>query len=935
MAKFTISPGVTIRESDQSQYAATNPGTANVAVLVGYAEKGPFEPTYVSSQQDFAYKFGKTLKDVPYLAQAAYKFFDEGQSLLVVRAGDDRDPSAYPNAATFASKTIRIAPEEISATIGSQTFRATANLLAGSFTPGADYTFKVVADQRAFQSTKYVETWTGKAAESYNGEGDPLPSTTILDGVLKIAGENSTSNSFECNFKQDTLDGDTVEFYGTGSRSGSTLGSTFTSTVRQYRNNDTYQDVDANYMTINGVYGAAVAGTANRFAGFDWENTPQNFKVTLGAVTYVVSLDTACTTIAEVVAEINTKLADAVIDGTSTPADISSKIEAIGLLTQVNTAYVALKHKTGPESGFTLAVGSPDALVTLGLAPGTYDDATALTGRYDSSIDSVSYSGDFVFTRTATTAAALSFQDAIDISIVAPANGGWTLSSIASAIQAKLDLAFSPTYNFPKSRAIAEIEMSSGKVKIKAAGAANETFASLVRITAGSGNSLISLLGGTDGAVDGDPTQSIGEAIVTLRAKEKGSYGNKLIFRTEIQTVRTGQTTLTYDNVYVLLDGKEVSAYPKVSWTDATSANYILTRMANDAFVAIEALDEDDNSTLAKLPVGDWTLGDEDLPNGVEAGDAEITAFALGTNGWTATNGVIMSMSADFVNAIDKVSNPEVFEFNLIAAPGDASSTVQNAIQDLCDSRRDCFGITDAAEFGLGLGIKDKTREITEVNAACSTLNSSYVGTFWPWIQDYDSDNAQYVWLPPSIYALKAMVYTDNVADPWWAPAGLRRGKVSALNVEYSPTNTDRDILYGDTAIVNPIVKFVNEGISIWGQKTAQRTKSATDRINVRRLLIYAEKLIAKMARGFLFEPNDSANWAAFARQANAILEPIRQRRGLYQFQVVCDESTNTSDLIDQNIMAGKIFLQPTKTIEFIQVDFTISASGELTVTEG
>ena len=197
-------------------------------------------------------------------------------------------------------------------------------------------------------------------------------------------------------------------------------------------------------------------------------------------------------------------------------------------------------------------------------------------------------------------------------------------------------------------------------------------------------------------------------------------------------------------------------------------------------------------------------------------------------------------------------------------------------------------------------------------------------------------DNDQYVWLPPSIYAMKQMVYTDNVSDPWFAPAGMRRGRISALGVEYSPSELERDLLYGDGKIVNPIVNFVDGGITIWGQKTAQRTKSATDRINVRRLLIYAEKLIAKMARGFLFEPHDPANWAAFARQANAILEPIRQRRGLTTYTVVCDDSTNTLALIDQNIMAGKIFIQPTKAIEFLTVDFTINAaSGATTIAEG
>ncbi|MFW6225815.1 MAG: phage tail sheath C-terminal domain-containing protein, partial [bacterium] len=372
----------------------------------------------------------------------------------------------------------------------------------------------------------------------------------------------------------------------------------------------------------------------------------------------------------------------------------------------------------------------------------------------------------------------------------------------------------------------------------------------------------------------------------------------------------------------------------KVNWEDPADPNFFVTRMAADPFIVIEAEDEDENATCAKLPDGDWKLGQAELPEGVDINDVEIIEHNVGTNGWTEVDGIITSMSNDFKKALTKIYNPEVYEFNLVAVPGTADPIVQNAIQDICESRKDCFGVIDAAPFGIGLGIKDGINDVTEVTSAVGTINSSYVGAFWPWLQDYDADNEQYIWLPPSIYALKSMIYTDNIADPWFAPAGTTRGKVSALDVEYSPSRPDRDLLYGDTNIVNPIVYFVGEGITIWGQKTGQRTKSATDRINVRRLLIYAEKLIAKMARGFLFEPNDSANWAAFTRQANAILEPIRQRRGLYQYTVICDESTNTADLINQNIMAGKIFVQPTKTTEFIEVEFTINAAGEVEVTE-
>ena len=145
--RFLISPGVSLREIDQSQYASTTPGTGNVTTLIGYAEKGSFEPTYVYGIQDFVQKFGKTLQDVPYLAQAVYKYFEEGDSALIVRAGDDRDSALYPNAAKQASKTIKVNPNDVTATGGYQQFSySDAVVAAGAFTPSANYGFRLHAD---------------------------------------------------------------------------------------------------------------------------------------------------------------------------------------------------------------------------------------------------------------------------------------------------------------------------------------------------------------------------------------------------------------------------------------------------------------------------------------------------------------------------------------------------------------------------------------------------------------------------------------------------------------------------------------------------------------------------------------------------------------------------------------------------------------------
>jgi len=941
MARFLLSPGVVTREVDNSQYATTQP-VGNVAAIVGYAEKGPFEPRITSSTQEFNQVYGKTLGDTPYLAQAAYKYFSQGQSLLVVRAGDNRDPDLYPMAAQYASKKVRLGEKDIAASAGSQSFTRATALTAGTFAPGAEFGFKVVADHRAFVEPKFVETWGVTTHELSNGLGVASPAGDTEDLVVKIAYSKLGDKTFEVNYKEENLTGSfTEEKGGLGSKTGDSLGSKVTSTVYSYAKNGVYAESKSRYTFINAEYTATALGNVDRKVGFDWNVTPQEFKLFLDNVNYVVTLDLKTISAVEIVSHINTKLTAAVDESTANIVDLTGDIEAFVMTTKKDgTSYVGIKRKAAVvaavnTTGFTLPIS--EGATALGLSPKEYKDADTIFGLFHSENDVAGqvFDGNVLLTKKGSIEAGVeSFEQPIDVVVTAPASGAWALANIATQIQTILTAGYTQYQSNPI-RAKAEIDASSGKIKLTTRTTAAEGYRAMVRVKNSSANSLIDLIG-LDLPKDGVQERPVGEAVITLQAAEKGSYGNKLVLRTETKKQQTGPSTVEeFYNVYVLLDGKEVSVYQRINWSDSENAKFIPKILASDSYIHMEAEDEDGNFILERLPDGDWILGTPDLPEGVSSLVANVIDYSVGTNGWTENqDGVIISMDTDLINALKKVYNPEVYDFNLVAAPGGAASSVQNEIQNLCEARHDCFGIIDAAPFGLGLGVKEKLNHVSEINSMNENIVSSYVGAYWPWLQDYDADNKQYIWLPPSIYALTQMVYTDNVADPWFATAGLSRGKVTALDVEYSPTNSERDILYGDTNIINPIVKFVGEGIAIWGQKTGQRTKSALDRINVRRLMIYAEKLIAKMARGFLFEQNDAANWAAFARQANAILEPIRQRRGLYQYQVVCDASTNTSDLINQNIMAGKIFVSPTKTVEFIEVEFTINASGDVSFTE-
>ena len=195
------------------------------------------------------------------------------------------------------------------------------------------------------------------------------------------------------------------------------------------------------------------------------------------------------------------------------------------------------------------------------------------------------------------------------------------------------------------------------------------------------------------------------------------------------------------------------------------------------------------------------------------------------------------------------------------------------------------------------------------------------------WVQTIDPDLGSQVWVPASTMILGTYAFNDSSAEAWFAPAGLNRGGLSTvLRAERKLTNGNRDTLY--TNNVNPIATFPNAGVVVFGQKTMQKKASALDRVNVRRLLIELKSYISQVADVLVFQQNTMATRNDFLSQVNPYLESVQQRQGLYAFKVVMDDSNNTPDVIDRNQMVGQIYLQPTKTAEFIYLDFNILPTG-------
>ena len=278
--------------------------------------------------------------------------------------------------------------------------------------------------------------------------------------------------------------------------------------------------------------------------------------------------------------------------------------------------------------------------------------------------------------------------------------------------------------------------------------------------------------------------------------------------------------------------------------------------------------------------------------------------------------------ATDYTNMIALMANQDDYRFNVITIPGltiiDNATQVTNLANNV-QSRGDAILVTDTYYFGATLS--------QTIAAASSPINNSYAATYWPWLQTIDPGTGQLVWVPASTMIPGVYAFNDSVSEPWFAPAGINRGGLNTVvRAERKLSQTNRNDLY--VGNVNPIATFPGTGVVVYGQKTLQKKASALDRVNVRRLLIALKSYITQVANNLVFEQNTIATRNQFLSQVNPYLESVQQRQGLYAFRVIMDDSNNTPDVIDRNQMVGQIYLQPTKTAEFIYLDFNITPTG-------
>jgi hypothetical protein len=606
-----------------------------------------------------------------------------------------------------------------------------------------------------------------------------------------------------------------------------------------------------------------------------------------------------------------------------------------------------------------------ESLVVARVASGSFASATSNTSEVNGGLGIPNYA-------IATTASAT-----IDIAGLVNPTGSFILNGITIAITGSVPPANTSTTIFVASGSTAANSVASASVAINNSSSVAPYSASLLYVSASSATTNLTIfsktnsvgvLGNTFTLISGSTTTTLSGGTsnpsFTLKTisegtimNNSGSLGTNGILssgsadnvRWQISNSDTGSGTFSL----LIRQGDDTTTEPIVleTWPnlslDPTQPNFI-SRVIGDSFQTYDASENyvkvignypnnsryvyvsavnsptplyfDNNGTAkaqftSSIPIvsqGTFTGATGNLFYG---GGAKFYDAITGTTNLQGIN------ATDYTDMIALMANQDDYRFNVITAPGlnlTDNTTQLTTLANTIQSRGDAIVVLDPVAYDSSIG---------QATTAASAINNSYAATYWPWLQTIDPGTGQLVWVPAATMIPAVYAFTDSVSEPWFAPAGINRGGLdTVVRAERKLSQTNRNDLY--VGNVNPIATFPGTGVVVYGQKTLQKKASALDRVNVRRLLIALKSYISQVANNLVFEQNTIATRNQFLSQVNPYLESVQQRQGLYAFRVIMDDSNNTPDVIDRNQLVGQIYLQPTKTAEFIYLDFNILPTG-------
>ena len=348
----------------------------------------------------------------------------------------------------------------------------------------------------------------------------------------------------------------------------------------------------------------------------------------------------------------------------------------------------------------------------------------------------------------------------------------------------------------------------------------------------------------------------------------------------------------------------------------ANASEYI--RVASVINPQVDSIDNNGNYKAATYSGSLPAVGSGSYGGSFAGGFAATNRQQLMNEAITAANMEGFSVG-DYNTALALLTNKDEYQFNVLLVPAvGLDSAAASTVISVVEGRGDAFAPINTGVYGT---------TITAATTNAAGQSSNYSACYYPWIQLFNSNLGKNVWAPATTVMGGVLAFNDQVGAEWFAPAGLNRGGVpSVLRAERKLSQADRDTLY--SANVNPLATFPGEGVVVFGQKTLQRRQTSLDRVNVRRLLIALKDFIGQVGNNLVFEQNTNATRNRFLAQVNPYLESVVQRQGLYAYKVVMDDTNNTADVIDRNQLVGQIYIQPTKTAEFIILNFNVLPTG-------
>lgn len=951
----TQSPGVYMNEHDNTQYENPKSTTGTIVAVVGYAKKGPIaEPTLITSWSGFTSTFGKPV-DGYYSGLAVKNVLSAGGAVLFVRVAD-----------SSASPSNCIIKNPIAGTLGSIKFARETDVLVGTkgYQNGKIYNVEVTnaeAEKKVFyvrspkdgkltQSSIYSQLLKQNAEGGTSGTYEAKINKNIAPGVfsLKVSG-NNVPEMDDIFVNLSTIN--TEKFFVEAVEKALSTGSNAICALRLTKAKNGYGVPFAltDTMELSGVkkFNMSLNG-----------NAPYTMEISLTATdTYedlATKLNAKCSNY-----NVNVFIQQVKYDEDEFPVlvfvlmskgagnsiaissiDTEKVINTVdpetGAVTNTNQLFLSGNYEedegTSNIEGFTPANINSEFSIKIYEKKVLVNSASVLDGftvSYDENINSIIFATENKGKENTVKVESGSYGKGLlefNTSFIGEHEGQNYLSvSILRGSDKKICFESIGNLSTPT---LANVDNT------------DTVYLNLLDIVKNPAdyNSV-----GFDEPVEGhEAVDASGRDMVVFTSKENGSATNNIVV--SVYTATSPIDGSKKHDLTVKVDGKVKETYENIS-LDYSDIDNRFDTLINEAvenggssYINCTVVKNDYSDPEVQLPDGEFAIG---KPNSTEdiAKDLDVDYsaynlydYAVGTDGIPSADG--SALFQDVMTAgTSKLANKDLYDFHILIAPDDISEEVQSSMIELCEDREDAFAIIDPP---IGLGKKEVIAwHNGRGYGRSAAVDSNYAATYWPWCKVYDNSTgkAKYSWVMPSVVMAAKYVTVDKTVGCWYAPAGEQNGKLSVADIEQSPNKLDRDELYTDYNRINPITKFKDGSIIAYGEKTFQRINSVLTKIHTRRMLIQIRKQCRESLRPYIFMPNTSDYLGKIASNVNAILETYKVGGGLSWYKVICDDTNNSTETSQQDIVNVDVVCVPAGTIEEINIGVTLNKTEE-TITD-